>query len=173
MIPAQRRGDHRLSLSVAGDPAWLTAHQAGQRLGSSAGLADGKARTALIDNCRLGFVSARAVLMQRSDAGRPGEWSLEEREWDVPAWFWSNFIDLEVEDWNDWSDSPHNWHRGVFAGQGDSPTGGCWVALTGTHFHVEALQALYPSGGATKCYQRYIPRSPTASRWKTSGFLLG
>src|SRR5215213_3340496 len=44
MIPAQRRGDHRLSLSVAGDPAWLTAHQAGQRLGSSAGLADGKAR---------------------------------------------------------------------------------------------------------------------------------
>ena len=85
--------------------------------------------------------------MQRSDAGRPGEWSLEEREWDVPAWFWSNFIDLEVEDWNDWNNSPHNWHRGVFAGQGNSPTGACWVALTGTHYHVEALQALYPSGG--------------------------
>jgi hypothetical protein len=144
MIPAERRGDHRLSLSVAGDPAWLTAHQARQRVGSSAGLADARARTLLIDNCRLGFLSARVVLMQRSDARRPGEWSHEEREWDVPAWFWSNFIDLEVEDWNDWSDSPHNWERGVFAGQGDSPTGACWLALSGTHFHVEALQALYP-----------------------------
>ena len=33
MIPAERRGDHRLSLSVAGDPAWLTANQARQHLG--------------------------------------------------------------------------------------------------------------------------------------------
>src|SRR6188474_3043240 len=48
MIPAERRGDHRLSLSVAGDPAWLTAHQARQRVGSSVGLADAKARTLLI-----------------------------------------------------------------------------------------------------------------------------
>jgi hypothetical protein len=101
----------------------------------------------VIDNCRLGFLSARAVLMQRSDAGRPGEWSHEEREWDVPAWFWSNFIDLQLEDWDDWDSSPHDWQRGIFAGEGDSPTGACWVALTGTHFHVEALQALYPSQG--------------------------
>jgi len=78
--------------------------------------------------------------------GEPGEWSHEECEWDVPTWFWSNFIDLEaLEDWDDWHESPHDWERGVFAGQGNSPTGACWVALSGTHFHVDALQALYPS----------------------------
>jgi hypothetical protein len=146
MIPWERRGGHRLSLSVAGDPAWVTAKQARQHVGGWGGVAGSKAGNVLIDNCRYGFVSARAVLMQRADGGRAGEWSHEECEWDVPTWFWSNFIDLEaLEDWDDWHESPHDWERGVFAGQGYSPTGACWVVLSGTHFHIDALQALYPS----------------------------
>lgn len=67
MIPAERRGRHKLSLSVAGDPAWATAKQARQHVAEWGGVAGLKAGNVLIDNCRYGFVSARAVLMQRAD----------------------------------------------------------------------------------------------------------
>src|SRR3954464_12515986 len=66
-IPAERRGGHRLSLSVAGDPAWATAKQARQHVAEWGGVAGLKAGNVLIDNCRYGFVAARAVLMQRAD----------------------------------------------------------------------------------------------------------
>ena len=103
MIPAERRGRHKLSLSVAGDPAWLTAKQARQHVAEWGGVAGLKAGNVLIDNCRYGFVSAGPCSCNVPMPGEPGEWSHEECEWDVPTWFWSNFIDLEaLEDWDDW-----------------------------------------------------------------------
>ena len=80
MIPAERRAGYSLSLSVAGDPAWATAKQALRYVYGPGGVAVLNAGSVLIDNCRLGFVSAKAVLMQRADGGRAGTWSHEGRE---------------------------------------------------------------------------------------------
>ena len=70
--------------------------------------------------------------------------------------------------------SPHNWERGVFAGQGEfSHRSLLGRPETGTHFHVEALQALYPSVGKPTATSGSSPDPRRNSRRKTSGFLLG
>lgn len=136
MLPVERRPLAARALSVAGNPSWITAQAAQQFAYEKAGAVATKAGRVLIDQCCLGFVVARAVLMQRADGGRPDDWSIEEREWDVPQWFWANFTATES--------SSQDWGRGVFAGKGRGPNGLCWTTLTGVHFLNESIVALAP-----------------------------
>ena len=91
---------------------------------------------ALLDACRLGYVTARAVLMRRADGGRPESWTFQEREWNVPVWFWDHFTGHQS--------SSQNWERGIFSGKGRAPDGRCWITLTGVFFLAESLAVLLP-----------------------------
>lgn len=90
----------------------------------------------LIDQCRLGFVAARAVLMQRADGQRADNWAVEAREWDVPVWFWESFTSE--------GSSSQVWELGTFTGRGMAPTGRCSITLTGLYFARSSLEAMLP-----------------------------
>ena len=147
MIPAERRGGHRLSLSVAGDPAWATAKQARQHVGELGWRSrfEGGERADRQLPLRLCVSQGRAHATCRRRASR-----VSGRMKNASGMFLPGSGPISSI-WKRWrtgmtgSNSPHDWERGVFAGQGNSPTGACWVTLSGTHFHVDALQALYPS----------------------------
>ncbi|GAA4752479.1 hypothetical protein GCM10023264_19260 [Sphingomonas daechungensis] len=98
------------NLSVVGDPSWLSAVAARQFMYEELGANPVAAGPALLDKCKLGFVPARAALMQKSSSGFTS-WSLEEREWNIPDWFWENFTKPEH--------SSQDWQRGAFRGLGN------------------------------------------------------
>ena len=89
------------------------------------------------DQCRLGFVAARAVIRRQAEADNPNEWSIEEREWDIPLWFWESFTGAD--------NSAPDWERGVFSGKGKAPTGSCYITLSGVHFSRDSLDAMLPA----------------------------
>lgn len=142
MMPADRHGPIKRSMSVSGDPAWLSAKEARRRAYQVAGINPAVAGQAVIDQCRLGFMDARAVLMQRADGGRPADWSAEEREWTIPDWFWREFAGGGA--------SSQDWELGTFAGKGRAPTGRCWITLTGVHFSVSSIEATFGMPGTEK-----------------------
>lgn len=133
MVPVERRGSVSRELSVAGSSEWRSALAARRLMYEDGGQHPQTAGEYLIDQCRLGFVAARAVQMQRADGGRPDKWTSDAREWDIPDWFWDCFT-LP-------GSSSQNWERGVFAGKGRTPTGSCWITLTGVYFAENALAA--------------------------------
>jgi hypothetical protein len=137
MLPVERRAAAARSVSVVGKPDWLSAKEA-RRFAYEKGQANpASAGGILMDHCRLGFVSSRAVLAQQANGGRPNDWSAEEREWDIPQWFWENFTGTES--------SSQDWERGLFAGKGSAPDGWCWITLTGVYFLAESLNVLLPT----------------------------
>jgi hypothetical protein len=136
LLPAEAAATALRELSVSGDPAWLSAREARRFMYDQVGVNPAKAGMHLIDQCRLGFVPARAQLMQKSDTGQPDRWTLEEREWDVPSWFWSNFTAQDA--------SSQDWDRGLLNGKGRAPEGRCWIRLSGVHFLRNALEGLLP-----------------------------
>ena len=125
------------SASVVGDPAWVSAMEARRFIYQAVGANPVTAGHYLIDQCKFGFVPARAVLMQKSLSGASSAWSIEEREWVVPDWFWRNFTAA--------GESSQNWERGNFRGRGSSPDGNPLMQLTGVHFLKSALELLAPN----------------------------
>ncbi|MEA1072045.1 hypothetical protein [Sphingomonas sp. LY160] len=136
MLPVERRAIAARSLSVVGNPAWLNAKEARRFTYEKGGVNPVQAGQVLVDQSRLGFVQARATLAQRARGGQPDNWSSEEREWDIPEWFWENFTEKGT--------SSQDWERGLFAGKGRTPDGVCWITLTGVFFLVESLNTLLP-----------------------------
>lgn len=136
LLPPEAAAQALQRLSVSADTNWLSAKGARrfayEKLGANPTLAGGH----LIEQCRLGFVAAKAQLMQKSRAGRPENWEAEVREWDVPSWFWQNF----TQD----GSSSQDWERGVFNGKARSPSGSCWIRLSGVFFYKDSLEALIP-----------------------------
>lgn len=102
-------------LSVSSDANWIDSRAARRFMYEVAGSAPTSAGAELIEKCRLGFVPARAQLMSSSYDGRSQKREYEEREWDIPAWFWQNFT-------TDGS-SAQNWASGIFSGNGSTPSG--------------------------------------------------
>ena len=121
------------NLSVVGDPGWLSATAALRVMYEQFGTNPTAAGSALVDQCKLGFVPSRAALMQKSSSGFTS-WSLEEREWDIPDWFWENLTKPEH--------SSQDWHRGTFRGWGRAPDRSAYMQLTNVHFLKAALDAL-------------------------------
>ena len=68
-------------------------------------------------------------------------WSWEEREWDVPTWFWTEFTVGR--------NSSQDWVLGRFSGDGRTARGNGAITLTGLHFHKQTLDALLGMGGDT------------------------
>jgi hypothetical protein len=141
ILPSEQRALARKQHSVSGNPDWVTARDALRYVRDKCGYQPKSAEDALIDLCRLGLVSGRAVLMRCDDKDRPADWDREEREWDIPIWFWERFT-LPVPNF-----STLNWQLGRFAGKG-------WIAgihrrilitLTGVYFLAETLNLLLPA----------------------------
>lgn len=136
LIPAEAAAQALQRLSVSADPNWLSAKDARRFAYDKLGANPAAAGSYLIEQCRLGFVAAKAPLMQTSRAGRPENWDTAVREWDVPSWFWQNF----TQD----GSSSQDWERGVFNGKARFPSGPCWIRLSGVHFSKDTLEALLP-----------------------------
>jgi hypothetical protein len=138
MLPAARVATIARQFSVAGDPDWITAQAALAFMYGDAHAQPALAGGLLADECRLGFVAARAVLMRRADDGeRPDDWTVEAREWDIPSWFWQDFTSE--------GSSSQDWDRGVFSGKGSRGGKSAWVTLTGVYFLRDSLACFAPS----------------------------
>lgn len=123
-------------LSVGADRAWMSALEARRFMYEKLGANPTVAGSKVIELCRLGFLPGRAQLMQRSNSGTPESWSIEEREWDIPQWYWSEFTKA--------GSSSQDWERGVFNGNGRAAGRSCWIRLTGVFFLRAPLLAMLP-----------------------------
>ncbi len=120
-------------LSVAGHPDWISSREARRICYSEYGHNPISAGEAIIEQAKLGFIAARAVSAEGEnyDPSNPPTW--QEREWDVPTWFWRDFkVPL--------SDS--SWVNGNFWGDGKGPNGIGRVTISGVHFYRDSLAAL-------------------------------
>lgn len=136
MIPFDQHAATRRRLSVAGNPAWASAREARRFAYNDAGLQPVTAASGIIEQARLGFVTARAVEMRWAAGQRPDDWTREEREWDIPTWFWEHFTTQDS--------SSQDWEQGRFAGRGRGPQGYGWLTLNGVHFLRSSLDVLSP-----------------------------
>ena len=137
MLPFDRRGLTALSLSVAGNENWISAIEARMFAYNEGGVNPTRAATVIIEQAKLGFLTARAVLAQGSKRGvQNADWDWEAREWDIPPWFWEGFTDE--------GSSSQSWDTGKFAGRGKAPNGLRWITLNGVHFLRESLNVLLP-----------------------------
>lgn len=136
MLPPEAAATVARQLSAAYDQGWLSAKSARrfmyERVGSNPALAGAE----LIEQCKLGFVAARAVLMQHSERGQFSSESPGEREWAIPEWFWLNFTRSDS--------SAQDWDRSVFSGKGRTPTGVRYIRLSGVYFEKSSLDILAP-----------------------------
>lgn len=140
-IDFERRAAIARSLSVAGNAKWITAAQARAFGYNSLGFSPTLASYGIIEHAKLGFVTARAVLAQGSDGTNEAfGWSWEEREWDIPDWFWTGFTSSEM--------SNQEWATGKFSGRGLAPDRTRWITLTGVYFLRESLQAMLPTNAS-------------------------
>ena len=132
--PFEQRATTARRLSVAGQSQWLSAVAARKFMYERAGVSVGSAGEALIEQCRLGFVSARAVLMQQAPERSPSTWENEAREWDVPATYWSRFV---ID-----GHSSQSWDLGRFAAREVAYDGYCWTILSDVRFLRGSLDSL-------------------------------
>ncbi|OYX61346.1 MAG: hypothetical protein B7Y89_12965 [Novosphingobium sp. 32-60-15] len=132
MLPAEERGLIARGFSVAGDPDWLPAIDA-RRLCYSI-VNPTNAALWLLEQARLGFVTARTVKAEMKRAAYDNHCVWSEREWDIPVWFWENFTKI--------SSSRQNWETGQFSGNGHGPRGSGELILNGVHFHATTLRRL-------------------------------
>ena len=162
MLPFEERAAAARSLSVAGNPAWVTAREARRFAYAKAGLSSTTAGKAIVEQCRLGFISGRAVQMRKTFSVKPDDWTTETREWDIPTWFWAGFTTPDV--------SLQDWEQGRFAGRGDGPQGYGSMTLNGVYFLRSSLDVLLPTLHALDGQEPVDPRKPALpeaelSRW--------
>lgn len=137
MIDAEHRPSFIRSMSVAGNPAWITARDAQVLAAEQLGFNPGVSGQVILEKARLGLVVARAMEARGSTGDRDeADWTWEECEWDVPIWFWDNFTTP--------GSSAQDWQTGKFSGGGRSPTSIRSITLSGLYFHRESLEALGP-----------------------------
>ena len=137
MLPLEPLTEFARRVSVAGDAGWVSAKAARAFMYNELNAAPTMSGQLLLDQCRLGFVAARAVICRQAEADNPNEWNIEEREWDIPLWFWESFTGAD--------NSAQDWERGVFSGKGKAPTGSCYITLSGVHFSRDLLDAMLPA----------------------------
>jgi hypothetical protein len=152
MQPPDKAAAMAKALSVAGDPNWITPMKAGRQLYMSDFASPTSADRVLIDHCRLGFVVSRAVLMEQKIHRRQGDIQVEEREWDIPTWFWQEFTTT--------GSSAVDWNRATFSGQGSTPEGLSAMKLTAVYFLQSSLPQGHSVGG---------PRTPDAAAKEQKG----
>lgn len=153
MMPFERRAIIARELSVAGSSDWTPALEARRSAYERFRRNPMNAGNAIVEQARLGFIGARAVLAQGSMGG-PNEsnWAWEEREWNVPTWFWSDFTGTDR--------SSQDWELGRFAGRGLAPDKTRWITLSGVHFYRASLAALDPNSPRVEVPESTRGRKP-------------
>lgn len=137
MIDFEQRATVARSLSVAGNSAWVSAMDARAIAYKQMGFTATTAEWTILEQGKLGFLAARAVLAQASTF-RGYSWTWEEREWSIPFWYWDRFVEgRECE---------QDWIKGRFVGSGRGPDGIGWMELSGVYFtrHCLASAGLVP-----------------------------
>lgn len=153
MVAYEDRALIARKLSVAGSAQWITAKEARRLAYNRFHHNPMSAGTAIVNQARLGFVGARAVLAQGSFGGpSESDWSWEEREWDVPTWYWCEFTDRDR--------SSQDWELGRFSGRGLAPNKTRWITLSGVHFHRASLDALDPNSAPVEATESNRGRKP-------------
>jgi hypothetical protein len=156
LIPFDQHAAIRRRLSVAGNPAWVSAREARRFAYNEAGFNPMTAGKAVVEQCRLGLIIGRAVEMRWGLGSKPDDWTTEEREWDIPTWFWDSFTTQDT--------SSLKWEQGLFAGRGRGPQGYGWMTLNGVHFLRSSLDVLLPAVSAPADGQELVaPRKPALS----------
>jgi hypothetical protein len=133
MLSPQIGAEAARRLSVVGNPEWVSARGARQFAWEKFGANPVAAGDAVLQHVKLGFVPSRAVLMQKATKSS-SDWDLEEREWNIPDWFWEDFAEQ--------GSSTQDWASGKFSGSGRTPQGRLYITLTGVHFSLSALRDL-------------------------------
>lgn len=153
MVPFERRAMISRDLSAAGSPDWTAAKEARRIAFDTYRHNPMVAGEVIIEQARLGFVGARAILAQGATAD-PSEqnWKWEEREWDVPTWFWVEFTKAQT--------STQDWELGRFAGRGSAPDGTRWITLSGVHFYRPSLESLGPASAQPDAPETNRGRKP-------------
>jgi len=153
MLSPLSGADAARSLSVVSNPEWVSSPAARQFAWEHLGANPVAAGDAVLQNARLGFVPARAVLMQ-STTKQSSVWDLEEREWPIPDWFWDDFTRKDS--------STQDWAQGRFSGTGIAARHRLYITLTGVHFLLSALRDLasMPSPCAPQASQNKGGRPP-------------
>lgn len=137
LVPFDQHAATRRRLSVAGNPDWVSAQEARRFAYSEAGISPTLAGKAVIEQCRLGFITARAVEMRFALGADPEKWTVEVREWDVRRAFWEDFA-IEKQSSQGWEDS-------IFSGRSSAGGGRGWMTLNGVYFLRSSLEILLPS----------------------------
>lgn len=131
MLPTEVGSKIARELSTSNNPEWVTAIAARKQLYMSNFASPTSADQVLLDQCRLGLVTGRALRMERTMEKFQGSQRIEAREWDIPDWFWNEFTKS--------GSSSQDWNRGVFRGQGRSQDGLADIVLTGVYFLKDTL----------------------------------
>lgn len=138
MIAFEDRALIARRLSVAGSADWVSAKEARRLAFEQFGHSPMKAGAAIMEQARLGFVIARAVLAEGEVVIRVnGGFHWAEREWDVPPWFWTVFARP--------GRSAQDWELGRFEGSGIGPNDTRKIVLSGVYFHCASLSTLGPN----------------------------
>lgn len=133
LLPPERRASAKRLLSVTADPAWVSTSEARR----------GVPEDVILEQAKLGFLAARAVLAQWSTCidDRQTGWTAQAREWDVPTWFWTEVVFGEA--------STTNWDTGVFEGPSPRAGGTKLFRVSGLHFDKAGLENI-KSGPVTQ-----------------------
>ncbi len=149
LMPVHERAATARRLSVMGNPDWIPAKEARQIGCTILGYAPNSAGDAIMELARLGFAVARAIEAEGAKDQIPAGWTWQEREWDVPVWFWKDFFASR--------DSHVNWELGNFSKRGLSPQGPQKIVLSGLHFlrsslvaETQSTSTLEPEGQARR-----------------------
>lgn len=132
MLPFEERASLARSLSVAGNPEWITAKDAQTLCFDSRNPMSVGAW--IIAQGKLGFVTARAVQAELRRAANSDGYAWLEREWDIPVWFWESCTQSVS--------SNQTWATGRFTSSGRTPMGNGVLTLNGVYFHKRSFLEL-------------------------------
>lgn len=135
LVPAHRQADAMRQISLSSNKDWISARELREMMFASHNPI--KAGSAIIEACQLGHLAGRAERMTGESSTSPSKLDPSSRYssmvWDVPLWFWRDFIDDgDVQDWS------------LSKIKGDGRREGRWIkiALQGVHFHRSGLANL-------------------------------
>ena len=125
VLPIEERARVTKRYSVAGNPDWIRAKEASLLIARRELIPTIAAGRKIIEQAKLGFVTARAVEMRAMSEGRLNFESIE-REWDIPTWFWQQYCEPEK--------STQDWETGKFKGRSYRPLSPRSIELNDVHF---------------------------------------
>lgn len=158
LLPVELRAMAAKRYSVAGNPDWISAKEACRLTARREMIPGVAAGRKIIEQAKLGFVTARAVEMHSTTEGRFYSENIE-REWDIPIWFWQQYCEPEK--------SSQNWETGKFKGRSYRQLSPRSVELCDVHFLKSTIEVESPSAsyGTIEAQKPDLPRAELERWW--------